>query len=100
MFFSHLLCILIALVSLRDEFRNNTRLFHQVDGVRLRDAEDVFCNVEDSEGLRIFDHRGEEDSEKQGCHTMDAVKIMEHELKGALVGLAKTLFGESEWFRT
>lgn len=37
--------------------------------------------------------------EKQACHTLEAVKLMEFEMKSSLEGLAKELFGEKVPFR-
>lgn len=68
-------------------------VFHQADAVRLCTAEEVFHNVNDSEGLKLFEHRGIENNEKQACHTFESIKIMEYELKNTLTGLAKSLFG-------
>lgn len=42
------------------------------------------------------------DQTKQPCHTMEAVKLMEHEFKTVLLGLAQHLFGkdiEYRWVR-
>lgn len=69
-------------------------VFHQMDGVGVRTREEVFKNVNDNEMLKLFDHTGRESDEKQAIHTLEAVKIMEHELKSYLVGLAQTLFGK------
>lgn len=68
-------------------------VFHQADAVRLCTAEEVFHNVNDSEGLKLFEHKGIENNEKQACHTFESIKIMEYELKNTLTGLAKSLFG-------
>lgn len=68
-------------------------VFHQADAVRLCTAEEVFQNTNNSDGLRLFEHRGIETHEKQGCHTLESVKVMEYELKNTLTGLAQALFG-------
>lgn len=68
-------------------------VFHQADAVRLCTAEEVFQNTNNSDGSRLFEHRGVETCEKQGCHTLESVKLMEHELKNTLTGLAQVLFG-------
>lgn len=39
------------------------------------------------------------DQMKQPCHTLEAVKLMEHEMKSVLLGLAKDLFGENIEYR-
>ncbi|XP_043581282.1 probable phenylalanine--tRNA ligase, mitochondrial isoform X2 [Bombus pyrosoma] len=88
--------IVVGDVYRRDEIDStHYPVFHQVDGVRLCTAEEVFQNVNDSDELRIFEHRGIETDEKQACHTLESVKLMEHELKNTLMGLAQMLF-ESE----
>ncbi|XP_066600545.1 probable phenylalanine--tRNA ligase, mitochondrial [Prorops nasuta] len=74
-------------------------VFHQIDGVRLCTADEVYKNVEDSSGLKLFETNGIETEEKQVCHTLEAVKIMEHMLKTTLIGLAKHLFGEAIKYR-
>ncbi|KOX72180.1 putative phenylalanine--tRNA ligase, mitochondrial [Melipona quadrifasciata] len=74
-------------------------VFHQADAVRLCTAEEVFQNVDNSNELKLFEHRGMETDEKQGCHALESVKIMEHELKNTLVGLAQTLFGSEIQYR-
>ncbi|KAK0077438.1 hypothetical protein PV325_003960 [Microctonus aethiopoides] len=74
-------------------------VFHQIDGVGVRTREEVFKNVNDNEMLKLFDHTGKESDEKQAIHTLEAVKIMEHELKSYLVGLAQTLFGKDVKYR-
>lgn len=69
-------------------------VFHQADAVRLRTLQEIFHSVNDSEGLKLFEHSGVETVEKQGCHTLEAVKIMEQELKSTLIGLAQVIFGK------
>lgn len=39
------------------------------------------------------------ESAKQPCHTLEAVKVMEYQLKHALVGMVKHLFGENIDYR-
>lgn len=69
-------------------------VFHQVDAARLLTLQEIFRNVNNSESLKLFEHRGTETAEKQGCHTLEAVKIMEQELKSTLTGLVKAIFGK------
>ncbi|KAG7213785.1 hypothetical protein KM043_003005 [Ampulex compressa] len=93
--------IVIGDVYRRDEI-NGTHypVFHQADAVRLCTVDEVFQNTENGRDLKLFEHRGVETSEKQGCHTLESVKIMEHELKTTLTGLAQMLFGrevECRW---
>ncbi|XP_046415784.1 probable phenylalanine--tRNA ligase, mitochondrial isoform X2 [Neodiprion fabricii] len=92
--------LIIGDVYRRDDI-NSTHypVFHQVDGVRLRTQDEIFQNVEDSKNLRIFEHRESDSPDKQGCHTLEATKIMEHELKTVLVGLVKSFFGQDVEYR-
>lgn len=77
-------------------------VFHQLDAVRLQTARQLFRNDSD---LNIFEENGTKAAfvggqEKQECHTLEACKLMEHELKSTLTGLAQTLFGtnvEMRW---
>ncbi|XP_012253586.2 probable phenylalanine--tRNA ligase, mitochondrial isoform X2 [Athalia rosae] len=74
-------------------------VFHQADAVRLQTQDELFQGVENSVDLKIFEHRGSEDTNKQGCHTLEATKIMEHELKTVLTGLVQALFGKDIKYR-
>lgn len=86
--------LIVGDVYRRDEIDStHYPVFHQADAVRLRTSQEIFENVNDSECLKLFEHRGTETAEKQGCHTMEAVKVMEQELKGTLTGLAQAIFG-------
>ncbi|XP_011866566.1 PREDICTED: probable phenylalanine--tRNA ligase, mitochondrial [Vollenhovia emeryi] len=79
----------------RDEIdRTHYPVFHQVDAVRLCTSREVFHSVDDSESLQLFEHRGTESAEKQACHSLEAVKVMEQELKSTLTSLAQAIFGE------
>ncbi|XP_032689475.1 probable phenylalanine--tRNA ligase, mitochondrial isoform X2 [Odontomachus brunneus] len=69
-------------------------VFHQADAVRLCTLQELFHDVNDSVGLKLFEHSGVETTDKQGCHTLEAVKIMEQELKSTLFGLAQAIFGK------
>lgn len=84
-------------------------MFHQVDAVRLVHNEKLFRNNPD---LEIFEKSFKQGSSqviqssescidqiKQPCHTIEAVKLMEHELKAVLVGLVQSLFGKDLKFR-
>jgi len=73
-------------------------IFHQVDAVRLRTSQEIFRDINDSESLRLFEHRGTESAEKQACHSLEAVKVMEQELKSTLTSLAQAIFGKGTAF--
>ncbi|XP_030388351.1 probable phenylalanine--tRNA ligase, mitochondrial [Scaptodrosophila lebanonensis] len=80
-------------------------VFHQLDAVRLVTKDKLF---ERNPGLELFEETWTGkladprnilpsakcmDQTKQPCHTLEAVKLMEHEMKHVLVGLTKELFG-------
>jgi len=87
--------LVIGDVYRRDEIDSaHYPIFHQVDAVRLRTSQEIFRDVNDSENLKLFEHRGTESAEKQACHSLEAVKVMEQELKSTLTSLAQTIFGK------
>ncbi|KAL6268628.1 hypothetical protein P5V15_001762 [Pogonomyrmex californicus] len=87
--------LVIGDVYRRDEIDStHYPIFHQIDAVRLRTSQEIFRDVKDSENLKLFEHRGIESVEKQACHSLEAVKIMEQEMKNTLTNLTKTLFGK------
>ncbi|XP_017482405.1 PREDICTED: probable phenylalanine--tRNA ligase, mitochondrial [Rhagoletis zephyria] len=90
-------------------------VFHQLDAVRLVTKDILFGRSQD---LEIFEADWQLqtknyatpqtsskclDQAKQACHTLEAVKLMEHEMKDVLLGLARDLFGtqlEYRWVDT
>lgn len=88
-------------------------VFHQLDGVRTLHRDKLFSK-KNNEHLEIFETSFKErlngqpdphciDQMKQPCHTLESVKLMEHELKTTLLELAKSLFGaqiEYRWVDT
>lgn len=93
--------LMIGDVYRRDEIdKTHYPVFHQIDAVRLRTKEQIFYREEQ---LHIFEEGSNvaftSNQEKQACHTLEAVKLMEYELKSTLVGLAKHLFGDSIEYR-
>ncbi|XP_060536665.1 probable phenylalanine--tRNA ligase, mitochondrial [Cylas formicarius] len=93
--------LIIGDVYRRDEIdKTHYPVFHQIDAVRLKDSKDFFP---DNDHFQIFEASDDAESirgqEKQPCHTIEAVKIMEEELKSTLEGLAKSLFGEKIEFQ-
>lgn len=79
-------------------------VFHQMEGVRLFTADELFMrDSSDSDGLALFESNQDtqrETTDKQSVHTMDAVKMMEINLKEMLNQLMKELFGsniETRW---
>lgn len=101
--------LIIGDVYRRDEI-NSTHfpVFHQVDAVRTIRRDKLFAQHKD---LQIFEPNFKPNAEpaqviqnvaesgKQPCHTLEAVKLVEHELKTILVGLVKCLFGDDIKFR-
>ena len=89
----------------RDEIdSSHYPIFHQMEGVRLFSREELFKSCDDNDSdLLLFEsdpNLRAETSEKQAPHTMDAVKMMEFNLKETLIKLMKELFGndiESRW---
>ena len=89
----------------RDEIdSSHYPISHQMEGMRLFSREELFKSNggEDSE-LVLFEtdpSLREETSKKQAPHTMDAVKMMEFNMKETLIKLMKELFGsdiETRW---
>lgn len=105
--------LVIGDVYRRDEIDStHFPVFHQVDAVRTIRRDKLFANHPD---LEIFEsnyvpnstesvivNNGNEhiaEAGKQPCHTLEAVKLTEHELKTVLVGLVKHLFGDKTKYR-
>lgn len=89
--------LIVGDVYRRDEVDNtHYPVFHQVDGVRLKTRDQLFSS---DESLKLFETSNNSPNIvefiKQTCHTLEAVKLMEYELKTTLMGLAKHLFGEN-----
>lgn len=93
--------LMIGDVYRRDEIdRTHYPVFHQIDAVRLRSKTQLFHNDED---LNLFETGNNTaftgSQEKQTCHSLEAVKLMEYELKNTLIGLARELFGKDIKYR-
>lgn len=91
--------LMIGDVYRRDEIdKTHYPSFHQLDAVRLKTRDELFPN---DHSLQLFEEGDNRDSfggqEKQACHTLEAVKLMEHELKSTLEGLANYLFGNVKY---
>lgn len=96
--------LVIGDVYRRDEIDStHFPVFHQVDAVRTIRRDKLFVNHKD---LEIFESNyGSNnviskvntkiaEAGKQPCHTLEAVKLAEHELKTTLGGLVQHLFGD------
>ncbi|XP_038069071.1 phenylalanine--tRNA ligase, mitochondrial-like [Patiria miniata] len=85
----------------RDEIdASHYPVFHQLEAVRLYTPHELFDKCDDK-NLRLFESSpGCRTVEKQGQHTLEAVKLVEYELKNTLVSCMKHLFREdleSRW---
>ncbi|XP_071785920.1 phenylalanine--tRNA ligase, mitochondrial-like [Asterias amurensis] len=90
----------------RDEIdSSHYPVFHQMEGVRLFTPHELFEKYNDKE-LSLFESPGMDKCrtiEKQHHHTMEAVKLVEYELKTTLVNCMRNLFRqdlESRWVET
>ncbi|XP_035679726.1 phenylalanine--tRNA ligase, mitochondrial-like [Branchiostoma floridae] len=78
----------------RDDIdRSHYPVFHQMEGVRLFTKHTLFEGVKGGHMLELFEE-GRRVPEKQENHTLEAAKLVEHDLKQTLVALVKSLFGE------
>ncbi|XP_041824794.1 phenylalanine--tRNA ligase, mitochondrial [Melanotaenia boesemani] len=68
-------------------------VFHQMEGVRLFSNHELFCKVPSGEDLSLFERGGRRTPHKQESHTLEAVKLVEFDLKHTLTRLVTTLFG-------
>ncbi len=87
----------------RDEIdQSHYPIFHQMEGVGLFADDEVFQKTS-NKSLKLFEERGSvshvKTEDKQTTHTIDAVKMMEFNLKETLVRLVKELFGQDIEYR-
>ncbi|GCB70824.1 hypothetical protein scyTo_0001381 [Scyliorhinus torazame] len=68
-------------------------VFHQMEGVRLFSKHELFANVQNGEELCIFE-KGCRTPYKQEMHTLEAVKLLEFDLKQTLKKVMAHLFGK------
>ncbi|KAF7649543.1 hypothetical protein LDENG_00139600 [Lucifuga dentata] len=79
----------------RDEIdASHYPVFHQMEGVRLFCNHELFRKVENGEDLSLFEHGGRRTPQKQQTHTLEAVKLVEFDLKHTLTCLVTHLFGK------
>ncbi|XP_069769606.1 phenylalanine--tRNA ligase, mitochondrial isoform X2 [Narcine bancroftii] len=78
----------------RDEIdKSHYPVFHQMEGVRLFTNHELFANVKNGEELDIFE-KGSRTPCKQQSHTLEAVKLLEFDLKQTLNKVMTHLFGK------
>lgn len=97
--------LVIGDVYRRDEIdSSHYPAFHQVEGVRLFSSHQLYKASFDEEELKLFeDPVGMKQQDKQEWHTLQASKLVEHDLKKGLEGLARDLFGKDikmQWVQT
>ncbi|XP_073188233.1 phenylalanine--tRNA ligase, mitochondrial isoform X5 [Lepidochelys kempii] len=69
-------------------------IFHQMEGVRLFSNHELFSNIKDGESLQLLE-QGHRTAHKQETHTMEAVRLVEFNLKQVLTKLVTHLFGDA-----
>ncbi|KAL1006786.1 hypothetical protein UPYG_G00077060 [Umbra pygmaea] len=69
-------------------------VFHQMEGVRLFSNHELFSKVSNGEELSLFESAGRRTTQKQEKHTLEAVKLLEFDLKRTLECMVRHLFGE------
>lgn len=86
--------LLIGDVYRRDEIdSSHYPVFHQMEGVRLFTNHELFSSVEGGEALSLFEQNGRRTPQKQEVHSLEAVKMVEFNLKSTLTRLVCHLFG-------
>ncbi|XP_069368458.1 LOW QUALITY PROTEIN: phenylalanine--tRNA ligase, mitochondrial [Paralichthys olivaceus] len=79
----------------RDEINvSHYPVFHQMEGVRLFSNHELFSKVQNGEELSLLERGGRRTPQKQETHTLEAVKLVEFDLKQTLTRLVTHLFGE------
>lgn len=56
----------------------------------------LFSSIKDGEGLQLFE-QGHRTAHKQECHTMEAVRLVEFNLKQVLTKLMTHIFGDGRF---
>ncbi|XP_005327549.2 phenylalanine--tRNA ligase, mitochondrial isoform X1 [Ictidomys tridecemlineatus] len=68
-------------------------VFHQLEGVRLFSQHELFADIKDGDCLKLFE-QSSRSAHKQETHTMEALKLVEFDLKQTLSRLVTHLFGD------
>uniref|UniRef100_A0A8I5N785 Phenylalanine--tRNA ligase, mitochondrial n=1 Tax=Papio anubis TaxID=9555 RepID=A0A8I5N785_PAPAN len=69
-------------------------IFHQLEAVRLFSKHELFAGIKDGDSLQLFE-QSSRSVHKQETHTMEAVKLVEFDLKQTLTRLVAHLFGDA-----
>ncbi|XP_068959646.1 phenylalanine--tRNA ligase, mitochondrial isoform X3 [Petaurus breviceps papuanus] len=69
-------------------------VFHQMEAVRLFNKHQLFGDIKDGEPLQLFE-QSNRSAHKQETHTLEAVKLVEFDLKQTLTKLMTHLFGDA-----
>ncbi|KAM5167782.1 phenylalanine--tRNA ligase, mitochondrial isoform 2-T6 [Callospermophilus lateralis] len=69
-------------------------VFHQLEGVRLFSQHELFADIKDGDCLKLFE-QSSRSAHKQETHTMEALKLVEFDLKQTLTRLVTHLFGDA-----
>ncbi|KAJ0022604.1 hypothetical protein NQD34_014738 [Periophthalmus magnuspinnatus] len=78
----------------RDEIdSSHYPVFHQMEGVRLFSNHELFSSVDGGQSLSLFESCGRRTPQKQEVHSLEAVKLVEFNLKDTLTSLILQLFG-------
>ncbi|XP_063779155.1 phenylalanine--tRNA ligase, mitochondrial isoform X1 [Pseudophryne corroboree] len=78
----------------RDEIdSSHYPVFHQMECVRLFSSHELFAEVDNRDGCQLFE-QGFHTPKKQETHTLEAMKLVEFQLKHTLSKLITHLFGE------
>ncbi|XP_069033728.1 phenylalanine--tRNA ligase, mitochondrial [Embiotoca jacksoni] len=78
----------------RDEIdASHYPVFHQMEGVRLFSNHELFSEVRSGEELSLLEQGGRRTPEKQETHSLEAVKLLQFDLKRTLTRLVAQLFG-------
>uniref|UniRef100_A0A8C2XJH4 Phenylalanine--tRNA ligase, mitochondrial n=1 Tax=Cyclopterus lumpus TaxID=8103 RepID=A0A8C2XJH4_CYCLU len=87
--------LLVGDVYRRDEIdASHYPVFHQMEGVRLFSNHELFSEVQHGQDLSLFEAAGRRTPQKQETHSLEAVKLLEFNLKLTLTRLVTQLFGE------
>ncbi|XP_061876790.1 phenylalanine--tRNA ligase, mitochondrial [Entelurus aequoreus] len=79
----------------RDEIdASHYPVFHQMEGVRLFSDHELFSKVQNGKDLQMFEVAGRRTPQKQETQTLEAVKLVEFDLKRTLTRLVTHLFGK------